>query len=65
MEGCLKGNGKMEKLMEKEKICLKMGRFMKDNMLMIKKRVLEYFILMKIKNMLGNGKMIFLMGMVL
>jgi hypothetical protein len=51
MEGFLKENGKMEKFMEKEKIFLKMDKFMKVNILMIKKKGSEYLISMIIRNM--------------
>ena len=48
----------MGKLMEKERIFLKTDKYMKENMLMIRKKDLVYFTLMRIKSILDNGKMI-------
>ncbi len=63
MEDFSKENGNQEKLMEKEGIFMKMVRFMKVNILMIKKKDLVFFILVNTKNILVNGKMISLMVM--
>jgi hypothetical protein len=59
----LMGNGKMVKFVEKERIFMKMDKFMKDNIWMMLKKGLVFLCLVKIKNMLENGKMISLMEM--
>lgn len=50
-------NGRMEKYTGKEKIYSKMDRFMKESIWKIKKMGLGFSILVRIKNILDNGKM--------